>query len=150
MTHFLDVKKTNIRYLNVFLYIWIILTIVISMVDLTLFILFILDYDRIMRESFESSLNFAVATSSIFVTAQNTSGMLASLALRGYLLWFVNIILAVYLFTQTFQVFDYNRMSQIRTGANSGQVNKGFSNDTELQGHAIYKNPPIKAFGDTQ
>lgn len=155
MIHFLDVKKSNIRFLNVFIYIWILITFVISVVDLVLFIFFILDYNTIMQHSYTQSLNFATSTQSILVTAQNTAGMLASLALRGYLLWLINVSLTIYLFTQTFRVFDYNRMSQIQNTNNvivstSGQVNNGFSNNEELQAHSVYKNPPIKSFGDTQ
>lgn len=147
MNHFSDVKKSNIRYLNVFLYLWIFITFVISMVDLALFILFILDYDTIMQRSYGVDLNYATSTYSILVTAQNTAGMLASLALRGYLLWFINLLLTIYLFTQTFRVSDFNRMNQIRNNNdNVGQVNKAFSNNEELQGHSIYKNPPIRAY----
>lgn len=149
MIHFIDVKKSNIRYFNVFLYIWILITFVICMVDLTLFIFFILDYNTIMQHSYTISLNFVPPTNSMLVTAQNTAGMMASLALRGYLLWFINLILTIYLFTQTFRVYDYNRMNQVGNN-NTGQVNKGFSNNDELQGHSIYKNPPIRAYGETQ
>jgi len=142
-----NVKKSNIRYLNVFLYLWIFITFVISMVDLALFIHFILDYDTIMQRSYYTPLDYSTSTFSILVTAQNTAGMLASLALRGYLLWFINLLLTVYLFTQTFRVSDYNRMSQIRTSSNNVvQVNMAFSNTEELQGHSIHKNPPIRAY----
>lgn len=122
------------------------------MVDLALFIFFIIDYDTIVQHSFNISLNFVPSTNSILVTAQNTAGMLASLALRGYLLWFINLSLTIYLFTQTFKVYDHNRTSQIGNNITTinGEVNKAFSNNEELQGHSIYKNTPIKAFENTQ
>ena len=117
-----------------------------------------------MQESYNVSLNFAVSTSSILLSAQNTSGMLvknrkiiifssepikknyfkASLALRGYLLWFINLTLVIYFFTQTFKVYDYNKTSGI---SKSGQMNKGFKSDNEFGGHSIFNNQPIQAYG---
>lgn len=136
-------KKSTIKHLNVFLYIWILLTFVISMIDLVLFILFIIDYDTIMQASWLVSLNLQPSTQSVLITAQNTAGMMASIALRGFFLWFVNLALTVFLFTQTFRVYDYNRTKQFN---NVGQVNKSFNSDDELQGHSIFKNQPIQAF----
>lgn len=138
-----DIKKSNIRYMNVFLYIWIFITFVISMIDLVLFIMFILDYDTIIRHSYDISSNFAVSTSTILITAQNTAGMMASIALRGYLLWLINLVLCIYLFTQTFRIYDYNRTSGLNP---TGHANAGFKADNELQGHSIFKNQPISAF----
>lgn len=129
--------------MNVFLYIWILITFVISMIDLVLFILFIIDYNTIMELSYNVGLNWVPATRSILVTAQNTSGMLASIALRGYLLWLINLALTVYLFTQTFRVYDYNRMSELNK---TGQLNDGFRKDDVSQGHSIYNNAPIQAY----
>lgn len=131
------------KYLNIFLYSWVLLTFVISMVDLVLFILFIIDYNTIMQASWLVSLNLQPSTQSVLVTAQNTAGMMASIALRGYVLWFVNLALSVFLFTQTFKVYDYNRTREFN---NAGQVNKSFKPDDDLQGHSIFKNQPIQAF----
>jgi uncharacterized membrane protein len=117
------------------------------MIDLVLAIFFSLDYDTIMERSFDTELNFIPSTLSILITAQNTAGMMASLALRGFFLWFLNLGICVYLFTQTFKVYDHNRMSPLNaTATRSGKVNNGFKNDNELQGHPIYKNQPISAF----
>lgn len=112
------------------------------MVDLALFILFIIDYNTIMQFSYNVNLNWVAATRSVLVTAQNTSGMLASIALRGYFLWFINLGLSVFLFTQTFRVSDYNRMSEVNK---AGQVNNGFRKE-ETDGHSMYNNQPIRAY----
>lgn len=138
-----SVKKSTLSYFNVILYSWIFITFVICIIDLLLFIYFIIDYYNIMQESYNVSLNFAVSTSSILLSAQNTSGMLASLALRGYLLWLINLTLVIYFFTQTFKVYDYNKTSGI---SKSGQMNKGFKSDNELRGHSIFNNQPIHAY----
>lgn len=114
------------------------------MIDLVLFIFFIIDYDTIMKRSYENSLNFVPETLSILITAQNTAGMMASLSLRGYLLWFINLTLTVFLFTQTFKVYDYNKLKSVGHKP-SGQVNSAFKND-ELQGHSIFQNEPINAY----
>lgn len=114
------------------------------MIDLVLFIMFIIDYDTILTHSFYVSLDGTVPiTMSILITAQNTAGMMASLALRGYVLWIINLSFAIFLFTQTFKIYDYNETNKINK---SGQVNSAFKNDTELQGHTIYNNRPISAF----
>lgn len=69
----------------------------------------------------------------------------ASLAFRGYLLWFINLSLSIYLFTQTFKVYDYNKLKDVGGNLN-GVVNNGFKSDNELQGHSIFHNQPIKAY----
>lgn len=99
-----------------------------------------------MRHSYTISLNFAASTQSVLITAQNSSFMLASIAMRGYLLWFINLFLAVYLFTQTFRVSDYNRTrNNQRNAVDKGHVNETFNN-SEFQGHSVFKNQPIQAY----
>lgn len=132
------------KYLNTFLYAWILITFVVSMVDLVLFVLFIIDYNTILQHSYNFDLNFANSLYSILIVAQNTAGMMASIALRGYLLWLINLILTVYLFTQTFRVYDYNRLKEISKP--EGQVNIGFKTDDEMKPHSMLTNPPIDAF----
>lgn len=95
-----------------------------------------------MQFSYNIPLDWVVSTRSILVTAQNTSGMLASIALRGYLLWIINLSLTVYLFTQTFRVYDHNRMNVNKTG----QDNNGFTRNDDIKGHSIYNNQPIQAY----
>jgi hypothetical protein len=146
--HFLvDVKKSNLRYANGFLYVWCLITFVIAIVDLVLFILFVIDYETILSHSLSASLNFAVATSSILLSAQNAAGIMYSVALRGYALWLINLVLSLYLFTQTFKVYDYNKLASSGGGiaATSGHVNSGFKSD-DIQQHSIFKNQPIKAY----
>jgi hypothetical protein len=116
------------------------------MIDLVLFIFFIIDYNTVMEESYQNTLNFVPSTLSVLITAQNTSGMMASLALRGYLLWLINLALSVFLFTQTFKVYDHNKLKDVQ-GQQLGQgySNKAFKND-ESEGHSIFNNQPINAF----
>ena len=97
-----------------------------------------------MELSYGSTLNFVPSTFSILITAQNTSGMMASLSLRGYLLWLINLTLSIFLFTQTFKVYDYNKLKDVQV-QRGGFVNNGFNND-ELQTHSIFKNQPINAY----
>lgn len=115
------------------------------MIDLVLFVLFIVDYNTIMQRAYTLGLNFAPVTNSVLITAQNTAGIMASIALRGYILWFINLILSIYLFTQTFKVYDYNHTTEAVN--KTGQSNAGFQND-EFQGHSIFKNQPIAAYGE--
>lgn len=122
------------------------------MIDLAIFILFAIDYDTIFSHSFTVDFDFADPTSAILITAQNSAGMMMSVALRGYILWLINLVLAVYLFTQTFKIYDYNKLGGQRgitsTSVNTGQVNNAFVHN-ELNTHSIYKNQPIHAFEST-
>lgn len=38
-----------------------------------------------------------------------------SVALRGYTIWLINIVLCIYFFTQTFKISDYNRIKAVIT-----------------------------------
>lgn len=144
--NFLDVKKSNLKYANIFIYTWVLITITVSIIDLVLFILFVIDYDTIFSHSFDVELAFSQSTSSVLITAQNSAGMMMSVALRGYVLWLINLMLAVYLFTQTFKVYDYIKLSSSgRFHTTGGQVNQAFSLN-EAHNHSVYKNQPIQAF----
>lgn len=143
---FPDVKKSHLKYANVFIYFWVFITIVVSVIDLVLFILFALDYDTIFSHSFNFPLEFSPPTSSVLITAQNSAGIMMSLALRGYILWLINLLLALYLFTQTFKVYDYNKlMKSGRIAPSTGQVNKAFTLN-EAFNHSVHNNQPIQAF----
>lgn len=150
-----DVKKANLRHLNVFLYIWIVITFVVVIIDLVLFILFLLDYIAIMHLSYERSLDFAASNVSVLITAQNTAGIMASVALRGYLLWLINIFLVITLFGKTFYVYDYNKIQQpvqpFSDHQQGGHINPAFAaaaNNDEFRGHSIFNNQPIQAFNE--
>jgi hypothetical protein len=71
--------------------------------------------------------------------------MMASLALRGYLLWFINLSLTIFLFIQTFKVSVHNKLKVVDRNRN-GHINNGFKSDSELQGHSIFHNQPIRAY----
>lgn len=42
--------------------------------------------------------------------AATVSGIMLVMAFRGWIFWLVNVGLAVYLFTQTFKIYDYNQL----------------------------------------
>jgi hypothetical protein len=115
------------------------------MIDLVLFILFAIDYEVILSHSFTVDFNFAASTSAMLITAQNSAGIMMSVALRGYVLWLINLALAVFLFTQTFKIYDYNKLKHHTGTPNAGQVNSAFVHN-EIIAHSIYKNQPIHAF----
>lgn len=139
-------NKKSIRYSNISLYFWVSITFIVCLIDLVLFVLFMVDYNTIMQRSYTVPLNFSPVTNSVLIAAQNTAGMLASIALRGYILWFINLVSTIYLFTQTFRIYDYNHTSEA-VNKTTGQANAAFQND-EFQGHSIFKNQPISAYGE--
>lgn len=46
----------------------------------------------------------------LIVSARTAAGVMMSVALRGYTIWLINIVLCIYFFTQTFKISDYNRI----------------------------------------
>lgn len=46
----------------------------------------------------------------LIVSAKTAAGIMMSIALRGYTIWIMNIVLCIYFFTQTFKISDYNRI----------------------------------------
>lgn len=50
-----------------------------------------------------------VAGQFVLISAQTAAGAMITIAFRGFVLWIINVSLAVYLFAQTFNIFDYNK-----------------------------------------
>lgn len=46
----------------------------------------------------------------LIISAKTAAGIMMSIALRGYTIWLMNIVLCIYFFTQTFKISDYNRI----------------------------------------
>lgn len=46
----------------------------------------------------------------VLATAAHVSGIMMVMAFRGWILWIVNVSLAIFMFTQTFKIYDYNQM----------------------------------------
>jgi len=124
-----------IKIANIFLYIWIILTVAISLMDLSFGILFALDYNDTMYLAHHHSLD--VASQFVLIAAQTAIGAMMTIAFRGFVLWIINVALAIYLFTQTFNIFDYNKFQPIEP---IGTTNRAFVNDDKAH--------PIDAFGN--
>ncbi|KAL7048885.1 hypothetical protein ACKWTF_003514 [Chironomus riparius] len=143
LTLIINVKKSNLKYANVFLYIWVLITFVISMIDLVLFIFFVLDYETLLSHSFSQSLNFAPVTSSVLLSAQVSAGIMFSVALRGYLLWAINLGVCLFLFTQTFKIYDYNKLAASGVTSNA-YMNNAYKNDESPQG--AISNTPIRGY----
>lgn len=45
----------------------------------------------------------------VLVTAATASGIMLVMAFRGFIIWIINVTLVVYMFTQTFTIYDYNQ-----------------------------------------
>lgn len=143
LTLIINVKKSNLKYANVFLYIWVLITFIVSMIDLVMFIFFVLDYETILSHSFSQTLNFAPTTSSVLLSAQVSAGIMFSVALRGYLLWVINMGICLFLFTQTFKIYDYNKLAASGVTSNT-YMNNAFKNDEGPQ--AAINNTPIRGY----
>lgn len=149
MIAFADVKSKYIRWVNIFLYFWIAITLAISIIDLVLGILFGLDFEKVLIAGHAMPLTGApadVTNAHLLIAGQAAIGTLFSVVLRGYVLWLVNVMLVVFLFTQTLHVSDFNRLAPFRrtaaaAGAN-GQANGGYEDETPSR-----RPHPIEAFG---
>jgi len=113
------------------------------MIDLVMFIFFVLDYETILSHSFSQTLNFAPVSSSVLLSAQVSAGIMFSVALRGYLLWVINMGICLFLFTQTFKIYDYNKLAASGVTSNT-YMNNAFKNDEGPQ--AAINNTPIRGY----
>lgn len=127
-----------IDYLNTFLYIWIFLTIVISLLDLVLGCILGSDYGEIIHRAAYIPFTAETTISNlVLLTAQSVAGTLMSISFRGYILWIINVGLAMYFFKETFSVYEYNKMKVL-----TGMTNSGFTENI----HSIHKAKPIDAY----
>lgn len=119
-----NARKKYIRYVNVFLYIWIVFAVTISILDLALGIQFAVDYDTIIHALFLRPTEAVVTQADhVLSLAATVAGIMLVMAFRGWIFWLVNVGLAIYLFTQTFKIYDYNQLKRKSTGmANGGFV----------------------------
>lgn len=83
------------------------------------------------------------------IAGQTAIATLFSVVLRGYVLWLINVVLLIFLFSQTLLVADYNRMEPERLAGrsprgngNGGTVNGGYRGEQVAQ-----KSVAIDAFG---
>ncbi|XP_053676388.1 uncharacterized protein LOC128726598 [Anopheles nili] len=145
LTLLTNARQKYIRYANIFLYIWIIVTMIISVLDLALGILFAIDYDMIVHALFEYpfGLNVVLPSVQVLATAAHVSGIMMVMAFRGWVFWIVNVALAIFLFTQTFKIYDYN---QAKRKHKNGTTNGGFVPESD----ATARRPPIDAYDMTQ
>jgi len=124
-----------IKIANIFLYIWIVITVALSLMDLSFGILFALDYNDTMFLAHHQGLG--VPLQHVLIAAQTAIGAMMTIAFRGFVLWIINVALCIYLFAQTFNIFDYNKFQPVEP---IGTTNRAFVNEE--------KNHPIDAFGN--
>jgi len=123
-----------IKIANVFLYIWIVITVALSLMDLSFGILFALDYNDTMFLAHQHGL--AAPLQHVLIAAQTAIGAMMTMAFRGFVLWIINVALSIYLFAQTFNIFDYNKFQPVEP---IGTTNRAFVNEE--------KSHPIDAYG---
>uniref|UniRef100_A0A182PRX6 Uncharacterized protein n=1 Tax=Anopheles epiroticus TaxID=199890 RepID=A0A182PRX6_9DIPT len=147
LTLLTNARHKYVRYINVFLYIWIIITMIISVLDLALGILFAIDYDLIVNTLFEYPFGIGQVLPAVQVlaTAAHVSGIMMVMAFRGWIFWIVNVSLAIFMFTQTFKIYDYNQMRR-KQKQNGGTANGGYV----PEGRDASRRPPIDAYDMSQ
>nr|XP_019527423.2 uncharacterized protein LOC109399435 [Aedes albopictus] len=131
-----NARKKYVKYINIFLYIWIAFTVTISILDLALGIQFAVDYDTIINALFLRQYPAPTPADEVLVTAATASGIMLVMAFRGFIIWIINVALVVYMFTQTFTIYDYNQFRR-----KSGTTNAAFVGDNGGQRRA-----PIDAY----
>lgn len=67
-----------------------------------------------------------------------------SVALRGYVLWIINMVITLYLFTQTFKIYDYNKL--VESGATENTyINNAYKSDN-INVQAAINNQAIRGY----
>ncbi|KFB51484.1 AGAP006547-PA-like protein [Anopheles sinensis] len=122
LTLLTNARQKYVRYINIFVYIWIIITMIISVLDLALGILFAIDYDTLVHVLYEYPFGPGplLAPVQVLATAVHVAGIMMVMAFRGWIFWIVNVSLAIFMFTQTFKIYDYNQMRRKTNGASNG------------------------------
>jgi hypothetical protein len=105
--------------------VWVAITIVITCIDLAIFILFAVDFGNIVERSRTVPMSEPNIT---WLAAQNVAGIMMTIALRGYLLWFINLVLAIYFSANIFLVYQYNKNRQL-------EQRNGFTNPVFVKGN---------------
>lgn len=129
-----------LRFANIFLYVWISITVVIAIIDLGLGIVFGIDFGIFQTQLDAIQISQQLLTPNsyfLLLTGQTVSGIMMVVCYRGFILWIINICLAGYLFSETFKIYDYNKMKV-------GFSNPGFISDS----HTMHTGAtPIDAYG---
>lgn len=106
------IRKQFISYLHFAIYGFVTLTIMFSVLDLVVGILFGRDYDKLKSRAkatdYETGSTATIA-SVILSYAQTNAGIMMTVAFRGFLLWVINVAVACYLFFESFSVYKFNR-----------------------------------------
>lgn len=111
-------RAEKIKNANVFISTWITITLAIVFIDLAIFILFAIDYGNLVKRS-ESVAIPTGETATLgaqdltWLSAQNSAGIMMTIALRGYFLWVLNLALPIYFFVESFRIYAYNRKQVI-------------------------------------
>uniref|UniRef100_A0A182K925 Uncharacterized protein n=1 Tax=Anopheles christyi TaxID=43041 RepID=A0A182K925_9DIPT len=147
LTLLTNARHKYVRYINVFLYIWIIITMIISVLDLALGILFAIDYDTVVHALFEYPFDMGqlLPAVQVLATAVHVSGIMMVMAFRGWIFWVVNVSLAIFMFTQTFKIYDYNQMRRKQKSNGGGRANGGYVTEGDTM-----QRPPIDAYDMSQ
>lgn len=91
------------RVTNVILYLWVLVTLSISAMDLALGVIFGIDYNRFSTQADKQGFMVNPAMT-IFISAQVVSMSMMVIAFKGFILWIINIAFVCYLFTETFLI----------------------------------------------
>lgn len=99
----LEVATNRLVLLNTILLIWVLITLAISAMDLGLGVLFGLDYGEILAVA-RTALYFddSPEVASVLLAGMTSSISMMIIALRGFVLWIINVALLSYFFVQTF------------------------------------------------
>ncbi|CAD7083241.1 unnamed protein product [Hermetia illucens] len=133
------VATNRLVLLNTILLIWVLITLAISAMDLGLGVLFGLDYGEILAVA-RTALYFddSPEVASVLLAGMTSSISMMIIALRGFVLWVINVALLSYFFVQTFII------SKAPTNV-YGHDNEGFVSETQSD----ILRQPIDAYAPT-
>ncbi|XP_061391100.1 uncharacterized protein LOC133326493 [Musca vetustissima] len=139
----LYVTKDNRKNTAGVLMTWVIITMIVSGMDLALGIIFGIDYGRFQKEAEEYNLSSAYAGELQPQAAQVLAAMVASMSMmllsfKGFVFWIVNVGLAVYLLMRSIWIINDN------DGADNLFMPRKDSDDI------LATRPPINAYQEEQ
>uniref|UniRef100_A0A336MN33 CSON002607 protein n=1 Tax=Culicoides sonorensis TaxID=179676 RepID=A0A336MN33_CULSO len=130
------VNKKNLKLSSFFIYFWVFNTLIISIADLIIGIFMARDYSIISDKLAEFIFGIQSSESiSVMLQARTVSWIMLGIAFRGFVIWFINVLLACYLISHVFAIQNHNRVK-------SGYINNAYMhNETRHSSHIIGYDP---------
>ncbi|XP_063700915.1 uncharacterized protein LOC134831182 [Culicoides brevitarsis] len=123
------VTKYRLKNANFFIYFWIFNTLIVSIADVVVGIFMSRDYFNLSNKIEDLTFEYETAEKiTVLLTARTVSWLMIAISFRGFVLWLINVSLALYMIRHVFAIQHHN------------QVRSGFDNHGYIHNETRHKN----------